>query len=143
MDCIMCYVFSLRVFKHIGAHIQLNCTRTSAFIRSFKHSLVVKLCLLTIKYSLIILKVMGLYTISVSIKYVFAVQCLQMHCFKSTTSYRCISCSLPHHLTNVIIYSKTRFYFGRLGQTLLEFIIVIVIILTHGILLQCSFMQPI
>ena len=70
-------------------------------------------------------------------QYVFAVRCFQMHCFKSTTSYRCISCSL----TNVIIYPKTRFCFGRLGYTLLKFNIVIVIILTHGILLQCSFMQ--
>ena len=53
--------------------------------------------------------------------------CLQMH------SYRCISCSFPNNLTNVIIYPKTRFSFGRLGYTLLEFIIVIIIILTHNI----------
>ena len=62
---------------------------------------------------------------SVSRKYVFAVWCLQMHCFKSTTSYRYISFSFPNNLTNVIIYLKTRFCFGRLGYTLLEFIIVI------------------
>ena len=63
---------------------------------------------------------------------VFAVRCLQMHWFKSTTSYHCISCFFQNNLTNFIIYPKTRFYFGRLGYTLLELIIVI-IILTNGI----------
>ena len=76
---------------------------------------------------------MGLYTMSVSRKYVFAVLCLQMHYFKSTTSNRCIICSFPNNLTNVIIYPKTRFCFGRLGYTLLKFIIDIIIILTYGI----------
>ena len=70
---------------------------------------------------------------SVSRIYVFAVWCLQMHWFMNKTYYRCISCSFPNHLTNVIIYPKTRFCFRRLGYTLLEFIIVITIILMHGI----------
>ena len=78
---------------------------------------------------------MGLYTMSVSRKNACAVRCLQMHCFESTTSYLCISCSFPNHLTNVIIYPKTRICFVRLGYTLLEFIIVIIIILMDGILL--------
>ena len=117
MDCIMRYVFSLRVFKQMGAHTR-QALGLPAFIHSFKHLLPVKLCLcfLTIKS---ILKVMGLYTMSVLRKYVFAVLCLQMHCFKSTTSYRCISCSFPNNLTNVINYPKTRFCFGRLGYSLL------------------------
>ena len=68
----------------------------------------------------------------------FAVRCLQMHWFKSTTSDRFISSSFPNNLTNVIIYPKTRFSFGRLGYTLLEFIILIM----PGMALQCSFMQP-
>ena len=85
---------------------------------------------------------MGLYTMSVSRKYVFAVLCLRMHCFKSTAYYCCITCSFPNNLTNVIIYPKTRFCFGRLGYTLLKFIIVIIIIITHGNNLHCSFMHP-
>ena len=45
----------------------------------------------------ILLKVMGLYTMSVSRKrYVFAVLCLQMYWYK--TYYRCISCSFPNNL---------------------------------------------
>ena len=52
---------------------------------------------------------------------------------KSTTYYHSISCSFPNNLTNFINYPKTRFCFGRLGNTLLEFIVVIIIILTHGI----------
>ena len=114
-------------------------TRAPAFIHLFKHSLAVKQCTLTIKYSSI-LKVMGLYTMSVSRKYVLAVLCLQMHYFKSTTSNRCIICSFPNNLTNVIIYPKTRFCFGRLGYTLLEFIIFIIIIFsTIHMLYQCIF----
>ena len=64
---------------------------------------------------------MGLYTMSVTRKYVFAVRYLQMHCFKSTIYYRCINCSFPNNLTNLIIqaYPKTRFCFGRLGYSLL------------------------
>ena len=133
MDCIMRYVFSLRVFKQ-RVHTYSWTGHAPAFNHSFTHSLVVKLCFVTIKYSLIV-KVMGLYTMSVSRKNVCAVRCLQMHCFESTTSYLCISCSFPNHLTNVIIYPKTRICFGRLGYTLLEFIIVIIIILMDGILL--------
>jgi hypothetical protein len=102
-------LLTLLMFKHMP-----NITH----IHSFKHSLSAKLFFLTIKYSSI-LKVMGLYTIYVSRKYVFAVWCLQMHCFKSTTSYRCIRCSFPNNLTNVIINPKTRFCFGRLGFSLL------------------------
>ena len=44
-----------------------------------------------------------------------------------------------HHLTNHL--SNTRFCFGRLEYTLLEFIIAfIIIILTHGIAFYTSFM---
>ena len=60
------------------------------------HSLAVKLCFLTVKYSST-LKVIG-----------------------------------PVHYVCVKIYPKTRFCFERLGYTLLEFIVAI-IILTHGI----------
>ena len=69
------YVFSLRVFKQMGAHTHVH-QASPAFIHYFKHSLAVKLYLLTIKYSSI-LKVMGLYTMFVS--RTFAVRCLQMH----------------------------------------------------------------
>ena len=43
--------------------------------------------------------------------------------------YRCISCSFPNNLTNVIIYPKTRFFVleGWDIAYLLEFIIVIII----------------
>jgi hypothetical protein len=58
MDCIMRSVFSLHVFKQMGAHTPHS---SPAFIHSFKHSLAVKLCFLTIKYSSI-LKIIGLYT---------------------------------------------------------------------------------
>ena len=57
-----------------------------------------------------------------------------MHWLKSTTYFRCISYPFPNNLIiNNIIYPKTRFCFGRLGYTLLEFIIVIITILTDGI----------
>ena len=77
MDCIMRYVFSLRVFKQTGTHTHAP-QASPAFIHSFKHSLAVKLRFLTIKHSSI-LKVMGLYTMSLSRTYVIAVRCLQMH----------------------------------------------------------------
>ena len=51
MDCIMRSVFSLHVFKQMGAHTPHS---SPAFIHSFKHSLAVKLCFLTIKYSSIL-----------------------------------------------------------------------------------------
>ena len=111
MLCVMCLVC---VCLNRCVHTYCCTARTHAFIHSFKHSLAVKLCFLEIKCSSI-LKVMGLYTMSVSRKYEFAVRCLQMYCFKSTTSYHCISFSFPNNLTNVIIYPKTRFCFGRLG----------------------------
>ena len=71
MDCVMRYVFSLCVFKQMGAHTQ-TCQASAAFIYSFKHSLVVKLFS---HNQILILKVMGLYTIAKKIctrKYVFA-----------------------------------------------------------------------
>ena len=67
MDCIMRNVFSLRVFKQMDAY-------TSACIHSFFLTLTRGKCFLTIKYSSI-LKVRGLYTMSVQRKYVFAVRC--------------------------------------------------------------------
>ena len=97
MDWIMRYMFSLRLFKQMGVHTHVR-QASPTFIHSFKHSLAVKPYFLTIKYSSI-LKVIGLYTISVSRAYVFAVQRLQMHWFKSTI-YHCISCSFPNNLTN-------------------------------------------
>ena len=97
MDCSMRYVFSLRVFKQMA-------------------SPAVKLCFLMISSSL---KVMGLYTMSMSRKYVFDVRCLQMHSFKTTTSYLCISCSFPNNWTNITTYPKMRFGCGRLGYSLL------------------------
>ena len=33
-----------------------------------------------------------------------SLRCLQMHCFKSSTSYHCISCSFPNNLTNLIFF---------------------------------------
>ena len=48
------------------------------------------------KHRLLPEKVMGLYTMSLSRKYAFAVRCLQMHRFKSATYYRRISCNLTN-----------------------------------------------
>ena len=82
MDCIMRYLFSLHVFKQIDAQIPvlLNCapTHPHSFILWNTHSRENFPRFLTIKYSSI-LEVMGLYTMSVSRKNVFAVRCLQMH----------------------------------------------------------------
>ena len=87
---------------------------------------------------------MGLNTMSVSRKYGFALQCLQMHCFKSKTSYRCISV-LPQIIVTVIIYPKTRFGFRRLGYSLFAqvyyYYYYYYYYAWHS-LLQCSFMQP-
>ena len=73
MDCIMRYVFSLRVFKQMDAHT-----------RARIHSLFLTLTRGKIMFSQdqILInpkKVMGMYTMSVSRKYVLAVRCLQMH----------------------------------------------------------------
>ena len=61
----------LCVFRQMGMHTYAH-QASPAFIHSFKNSLAVKQCFLTIKYSSI-LKVMGLYTMSGSRTYVFAV----------------------------------------------------------------------
>ena len=82
MDCIKRYMFSL-CLRQMGAHTHAP---SPAFIHYLKHSLVVKLCFLTIKYSSI-LKVMGLYTMSLSRTSVFAVRCLRMHWFPSRLQF--------------------------------------------------------
>jgi hypothetical protein len=84
------------VFKQMDATFINYFTHTHTRVRI--HSLFLTLTRgLTIKYSSI-LKVMGMYTMSVSRKYLLAVWCLQMHWFKSATYYRCISCSFPNNL---------------------------------------------
>ena len=86
---------------------------------------------------------MGLYTMSVSGKYVFAYgvcRCIDLN----TTYYRCISCSFQNNLTNVIIYPKP-FCFGRLGYSLLcsrYHCYCSNYFNAWHCLLQCSFIQP-
>ena len=105
--CIMCLV-CVCLNRWVHTYCWTARQTSPAYIHSIKPSLAVKLGFLTIKYSSN-LKVMGLYTMLVSRKYVFAVRCLQMHWFKSTTSCRCISCFFSNNLTNVILSPKTKF----------------------------------
>ena len=111
----MRYVFSLHVFKQIGAHILLNCEpKSPAFIHYFKHSIAVKLCL----QILIDPKSYGLEHDVFQEK--------MMHCFKVIILTAVPS--FPNNLTNVIIYPKTRFFFVRLVWYFAQIIIIIIII---------------
>jgi hypothetical protein len=110
MDLIMRNVFSLRAFKQIGAH-------THACIDSFFLTLTHGKMMFSHNQ---ILKVMVLYSTRClcqeNMCFLYGVcRCIDLY----RTYYRCISCSFPNNLTNVIIYHKTRFCFGRLGYSLL------------------------
>jgi hypothetical protein len=81
-------------YRYLLVFLICMCSSINIHCHGLYYSLAVKQCFLTIKYSWT-LKVMGLYTMSVS---VFAVLCLQMHWSKSTTYYCCIICSFPNNL---------------------------------------------
>ena len=62
----------------------------------------------------------------------------------NTTYYRCISCSFPNNLTNVIIYPKTRFLLEGWDRAYLALVYPCFYYYFNAwhSLLRCSFMQP-
>ena len=126
MEWIMRYMFSLRLFRQMGAHTHVR-QASPTFIYSFKPSLAVKL--FSHDQMLINPKSNGL-VYDVCVKNI----CVCCMVFTNALIYKynlpLYQLFFPKSFNP--IYPKTRFCFGRLEYTLLKFIIIIIIFIINA-----------